>query len=172
MAFQFSHSDLHLLQHEADVAARRLARQLQLPSSDLADVRQDLPVDGLAFEVQIAQSKDGGSMIVVKPSPFDLAETYRDFWAAEQAAAERRMEDPAILETALRSMAAETQRRLPIRWQVSIYEALRDAEIAKRRFLAEQSRRAGSAEKTDALQTFIIEATVVQLLDKLSSPVV
>lgn len=71
-------------------------------------------------------------------------------------------------------MAAETQRRLPIRWQVSIYEALRDAEIAKRRFLAEQSRRAGSAEKTDALQTFIIEAvranssiTVVQLLDKL-----
>lgn len=48
MAFQFSPSDLHVLQHEADIAACRLVRQLRLPSNDLADVRQDLLVDALA----------------------------------------------------------------------------------------------------------------------------
>ena len=60
------------------------------------------------MKFHIAQGKDGVS--VVKPSPFDLVETYRNFWAREQAAAEQRMKDPAILRAALRSMAAETQR--------------------------------------------------------------
>jgi hypothetical protein len=126
----------------------------------------------IEMKFRMAQGKDGGS--VVKPSPFDLVETYSNFWAGEQAAAEQRMEDQAILRAALKSMAAETQRRLPIPWQISIYEALRTAETTKRQFLAEQSRRAGSAEKTDALQMFIIEAmranrpiTAVELLDKL-----
>ena len=120
----------------------------------------------------ISHGKDGCS--VVKPSPFDLVETYSNFWAEEQAAAEQRMKDPAILSAALCSMADETQRQVPIPWQISIYGALLHAEIANRQFLAEQSRRAGSAAKTDALQMFIIDVvranrsiTHVQLLDKL-----
>src|SRR3984893_9831865 len=124
------------------------------------------------MKFHIAQGKDEGS--VVKPSPFDLVETYRNFWAREEAAAELRMKDPAILRAALRSMAAETQRQVPIPWQISIYGALLHAEIANRQFLADQSRRAGSAAKTDALQMFIIDVvrahrsiTHVQLLDKL-----
>src|ERR1700730_2686543 len=124
------------------------------------------------MKFHIAQGKDGVS--VVKPSPFDLVESYRNFWAREQAAAEQRMKDPAILRAALRSMAAETQRQVPIPWQISIYGALLHAEIANRQFLADQSRRAGSAAKTDALQMFIINVvranrsiTHVQLLDKL-----
>lgn len=48
MSQPLSPSDLHLLQREADVAARRLVRHLRLPPSDLADVRQDLLVDALA----------------------------------------------------------------------------------------------------------------------------
>jgi DNA-directed RNA polymerase specialized sigma24 family protein len=48
MSQPLSPSELHLLRHEADVAARRLMRQLRLKSSDLADVRQDLLVDALA----------------------------------------------------------------------------------------------------------------------------
>lgn len=40
--------DLQILLHEADIAARRLVRQLRLPRADLADVRQDLLVDLIA----------------------------------------------------------------------------------------------------------------------------
>jgi DNA-directed RNA polymerase specialized sigma24 family protein len=48
MSQPLSPSDLYLLLHEADIAARRLVRHLRLLSSDLADVRQDLLVDALA----------------------------------------------------------------------------------------------------------------------------
>ena len=113
-------------------------------------------------------------MIVIRPTPFELAETYRDFWTAEQAAAERRMGNPGVLELALSAMAAEMRRQLPLGWRVSIYDALREAETAKSGILFQQSRRAGSADKTDALQAFIIDAvranrsiTLAQLLDSL-----
>ena len=43
-----SPEQLHVLQHEADAAARRLVRQLRLPRHDLEDVRQDLIADALA----------------------------------------------------------------------------------------------------------------------------
>ncbi len=48
MSFEFSPDDLHVLQHEADMAARRLLRQLRLPKNDLSDIRQDLVLDALA----------------------------------------------------------------------------------------------------------------------------
>lgn len=48
MGFELSPDDLHLLQHEADIAARRLLRQLRLPNDDFSDIRQDLVVDALA----------------------------------------------------------------------------------------------------------------------------
>jgi RNA polymerase sigma-70 factor (ECF subfamily) len=40
--------ELHVLLHEADVAARRLIRQLRLPRVDLDDLRQDLLLDLIA----------------------------------------------------------------------------------------------------------------------------
>ena len=43
-----SRDDLQILLHEADIAARRLVRQLRLPRADLDDVRQDLLVDLIA----------------------------------------------------------------------------------------------------------------------------
>lgn len=45
MRSSLSPDDLHVILHEADIAARRLVRQLRLPRPDLDDVRQDLLVD-------------------------------------------------------------------------------------------------------------------------------
>jgi RNA polymerase sigma-70 factor (ECF subfamily) len=45
MRSPISQDDLQILRHEADVAARRLVRQLRLLHADLDDVRQDLLVD-------------------------------------------------------------------------------------------------------------------------------
>ena len=48
MRQSISQDDLRTLLHEADVAARRLARKLGLPRADLDDIRQDLLTDLLA----------------------------------------------------------------------------------------------------------------------------
>lgn len=45
MSLSISSSELRILQREADQAARRLVRRLRLPSSDVADLRQDLLLD-------------------------------------------------------------------------------------------------------------------------------
>jgi RNA polymerase sigma-70 factor (ECF subfamily) len=45
LATPLSQPDLEILLHEADVAARRLSRQLGLCCDDLADLRQDLLTD-------------------------------------------------------------------------------------------------------------------------------
>ena len=43
-----SQSDLKILLHEADLAARRLCRQLRLPHQELADLRQEFLLDLIA----------------------------------------------------------------------------------------------------------------------------
>lgn len=48
MRSSISRDDLQILLHEADIAARRLVRQLRLSRTDLDDVRQDLLVDLIA----------------------------------------------------------------------------------------------------------------------------
>ena len=78
----------------------------------------------------------------------------REFWSVQQLSLEHRMADAAIRETAFDIMNAE-QKRLPIYYQTSIYEALETGERAKRRCLSQQARKGGSAEKTDALQRLI-----------------
>jgi RNA polymerase sigma-70 factor (ECF subfamily) len=45
MRHSISRSDLQIIQHEADIAARRLIRHLRLPYDDLADLRQELLLD-------------------------------------------------------------------------------------------------------------------------------
>lgn len=48
MKFRITPADLQIIQHEADIAARRLIRKLCLPSDDHADIRQELLVDLIA----------------------------------------------------------------------------------------------------------------------------
>lgn len=48
MRFELSSDDLHVLQHDADMAARRLIRQLRPSKDDLSDIRQELILDALA----------------------------------------------------------------------------------------------------------------------------
>ncbi len=48
MSLSIFSSDLKTLQHEADVAARRLLRKLWLPYQDLADLRQEFLLDLIA----------------------------------------------------------------------------------------------------------------------------
>ena len=48
MRSELSQSSLQIIQHEADIAARRLIRQARLPYADLADLRQELLVDLIA----------------------------------------------------------------------------------------------------------------------------
>jgi RNA polymerase sigma-70 factor (ECF subfamily) len=48
MTTRLTPSSLQIIQHEADIAARRLVRSLRLSKDDLADVRQELLVDVIA----------------------------------------------------------------------------------------------------------------------------
>lgn len=48
MTTRLTPSSLQIIQHEADIAARRLVRSLRLSKDDLADVRQELLVDMIA----------------------------------------------------------------------------------------------------------------------------
>ena len=67
------------------------------------------------------------------------------------------MADEAVLATAIAHIARQQDRLLPVYHQISLYEALRESETARRRFITQQSRRAGSVEKVDTLQNFILD---------------
>ena len=92
------------------------------------------------------------------PALVAINERNRSFWDDELKAAESRMADEAVLETAIATLSSEVNKFLPVYYQTSFYEALRESESTKRRFIAQQSRRAGSAEKVDVLQKFILDA--------------
>jgi hypothetical protein len=78
-----------------------------------------------------------------------------EFWAAQKALLRKRMADEAIRETAFEAMATETVKGLPLFYQKSIYEALADADRARKRFMSQHARRGGLAGKTDVLQELI-----------------
>jgi RNA polymerase sigma-70 factor (ECF subfamily) len=48
MKLRITPADLQIIQHETDIAARRLIRKLRLPSADRADIRQELLADLIA----------------------------------------------------------------------------------------------------------------------------
>jgi RNA polymerase sigma-70 factor (ECF subfamily) len=48
MTTRLTPASLQIIQHEADIAARRLIRKLRIPYDDLADLRQELLVDLIA----------------------------------------------------------------------------------------------------------------------------
>jgi hypothetical protein len=78
-----------------------------------------------------------------------------EFWADQDALLKERMADAAIRVTALEAMEAETLKGLPLYYQKSIYEALADADRARRRFMSQHARKGGLAGKTDTLQELI-----------------
>jgi hypothetical protein len=80
-----------------------------------------------------------------------------EFWESEKGLMKSRMADDAVREIAWEALAAEATKGLPVYYQKSLYEALADAESAKRRFIADRASKAGSARKGDTLQTLIEE---------------
>ena len=92
-------------------------------------------------------------------APITNAEINRlneEFWAVQKPLLERRMADPDLRELAIADMNNEINRRVPLYSQKSIYQAYEEAESARRRFITQQARKAGSAKKQDALQGLIL----------------
>ena len=103
-------------------------------------------------------------------TPTEINEINAKFWEVESKKAELRMNDPLVRDIALARVESDFKRYIPARYQISLELALVEAEQSKRHF----SRRGGRADKTDALQDFIIailrkepKITVTQLLVKL-----
>jgi hypothetical protein len=103
-------------------------------------------------------------------TPTEINEINAKFWEVESKKAEQRMSEPVVRDIALDRVESDFKRHIPARYQISLELALVEAEQSKRHF----SRRGGRADKTDALQDFIIAVlrkkpniTVTQLLDKL-----
>lgn len=84
-----------------------------------------------------------------------LNRRHEEFWKTQNALMKTRMADAAIRDTAFEAMNAEQQKRVPVYYQTSIYDALAAADRAKQRCLSQQARKGGSVEKTDALQRLI-----------------
>jgi hypothetical protein len=78
-----------------------------------------------------------------------------EFWADQDALLIERMADAAVREMAFEAMETETLKGLPLFYQKSIYEALADADRARKRFMSQHARKGGLAGKTDALQELI-----------------
>src|SRR5205807_1390750 len=96
------------------------------------------------------------------PALVAINERNRSFWHDELKAAESRMADEAVLETTIATLSSQVNRLVPVYHQTSFYEALRESETTKRRFITQQTRRAGSAERADALRKFILDALRVK----------
>jgi hypothetical protein len=81
----------------------------------------------------------------------------REFWDIEDRKMERRIEDKALLETALLSLRSEIDMRVAVYNQKSLNKALQEAELAKQRFLSQQGQPGGRAHKSDPLQDIILD---------------
>jgi hypothetical protein len=98
----------------------------------------------------------------------------REFWDIEDRKMERRIEDNALLETALLSLRSEIDMRVAVYNQKSLNKALQEAELAKQRFLSQQGQNGGRVHKSDPLQDIILDyvrrrppITASELLKKL-----
>jgi hypothetical protein len=103
-------------------------------------------------------------------TPTEINEINAKFWEVESRKAEQRMSDPLVRSIALDRVASDFKRYIPAKYQISLEAALVEAEQSKRHF----SQRGGRADKSDALQDFILavlrkqpKITVTLLLEKL-----
>jgi hypothetical protein len=85
----------------------------------------------------------------------ELNEKHTRFWADQAEFLTRRMTDDAVRGTALGLIREQEVRGLPVRYRLSLEQALETAEKIGQRFSAEWSRKGGKAKKTDALQILI-----------------
>jgi len=117
-----------------------------------------------------------------KITPADVNKINAEFWEVEPKKHEERMKNPALREAAMARLRSEARRRVGVPSQLSLegalmeeeQMALKNADYIEGRVVSVRARRAGSVEKVDALQSFIISAvkkkpsiTVSQLLDKI-----
>ena len=100
----------------------------------------------------------------------------RGFWNKQRELLAQRLADDVLRETAFETMQSEQTRGLPVRHQISLYQALDDTDRIGRRSLTRLSRKGGKARKTDALQELIVQIaqrhpsiTARELLSKLKS---
>jgi hypothetical protein len=94
-------------------------------------------------------------MNVVKMTIKEINRLNAEFWTDQDAFLKERMADAAVRETAFEAMETETLKGLPLFYQKSIYEALADADRARKRFMSQHARKGGLARKTDVLQELI-----------------
>ena len=87
-------------------------------------------------------------------------ERNRVFWQKQNALMRKRMEDPALLATAIADLKSETERRVPVYFQKSFSMALQDAEIAKCHHFSQLGRKGGRAKKRSVLVEFVDNAVL------------
>ena len=91
------------------------------------------------------------------PTISEINERHRQFWEEQILLRDRRIADEAIRETAFARLSDEHARGVPIYHQTTIEKLLEDAERDKERFLSQQGRKGGRAQKSDALQQAILD---------------
>jgi hypothetical protein len=82
----------------------------------------------------------------------EVNEYNRRFWEEENAARDRRIADEDFRVTAFARLSDEQARRVLLKSQLTLEQALADAERDKKRILSHQGRKGGRAKKPDALR--------------------
>jgi hypothetical protein len=113
---------------------------------------------------------------MTKITPGDLNRINAEFWEVESKNLEERMKDPVLREAAYARLRSERMRGVCVKKQMTLdgalaaeeQTALRSADHIEARVVSSRARRAGSAEKVDALQSFI--NSVVEKRPKITGP--
>jgi hypothetical protein len=100
---------------------------------------------------------------MTKLTPDDVNRINSEFWEVESKKLEERMKDPVLREAAFARLRSETMRRVAVESQTTLEAALaaeeqtaiKGADHVEARVVSNRARRAGSAKKVDALQSFI-----------------
>jgi hypothetical protein len=113
---------------------------------------------------------------MTKITPSDLNRINAEFWEVESKKLEERMKDPVLREAAFTRLRSERLRGVCVKKQTTLdgalaaeeQTALKSADHIEARVVSKRARRAGSAEKVDALQSFI--NSVVKKRPKITGP--
>lgn len=86
-----------------------------------------------------------------------MNEQRRQFWLEQSELLSIRSCDPALCEIAVRDIAMEAERMVPVKYRKSLEQALADAENSRAIVQRAFSHKGGKASKADALQCLIVE---------------
>jgi hypothetical protein len=98
----------------------------------------------------------------------ELNQRNREFWREQHMLLESRMRDPSLRSAAFRMLNSEHRRSVPVRSQLSLYEAFEEAHLMGVGASTTQARKGGRAKKTDALQRLILR--IVEQDPKIAAP--